>query len=94
MAEARPWDFVKPSTSYVSDEVAAERMTVCDGCESLRLKTCMKCGCVMPLKTRLAHAECPVGKWGAVAVPANGVTEKENPDAGDALHGLGSGAVG
>jgi hypothetical protein len=25
---------------------------------------CQKCSCYMPMKTTLARASCPVGKWG------------------------------
>lgn len=63
---ARPWDILNPETKYVSEEVAKERLSTCEGCPFFTAaKTCEKCGCFMPLKTKLAHAECPVGKWHA-----------------------------
>ena len=41
-------------------------MDLCNGCEFLTktTKQCEKCGCFMTAKTRLANAECPIGKWG------------------------------
>lgn len=65
---ARPWDFLNPNTNYVDSAIQASRMEICHGCDRLNglLQTCRECGCFMPAKTRLAHAECPLGKWGAV----------------------------
>lgn len=63
MPETSPIDFLKPSTEYVSKEIANKRMSVCNGCEFLKLKFCEKCKCFMPAKTKLADAECPIKKW-------------------------------
>ena len=43
----------------------SERMKICRGCEFFRdsIAQCKKCGCFMPVKTRLEIAKCPVGKW-------------------------------
>jgi hypothetical protein len=43
-------------------------MSICNSCEHLIkfTKQCKKCGCLMHLKTKLAKASCPVGKWEAV----------------------------
>lgn len=60
---ARPWDVLNPHTQYVSSEVAERRMNVCRSCPRLSLGVCRSCGCYMPLKTRMAHAECPEGLW-------------------------------
>lgn len=44
--------------------VQATRYNICKNCTSFTiLKTCKECGCIMPLKTRLANAVCPLGKW-------------------------------
>lgn len=57
-----------PST--VPDEIAKQRLTICESCEQLNkaLYTCKRCGCFMKLKTKLAVAECPLEgelkKWG------------------------------
>jgi hypothetical protein len=60
---ARPWDFLMPNTEYVSSLEAKERLDICKQCPKLTAKVCQECGCFMPLKTKLKHAECPIGKW-------------------------------
>lgn len=63
--EAKPWDFLDPNTEYVDEATKNARMSVCRSCEFF-IKIpgmCKKCGCVMEFKTRLAHAQCPIGKW-------------------------------
>jgi len=46
-------------------ELSSERMNICKHCEKYKktLKQCSECGCFMPLKTRVAHAKCPLNKW-------------------------------
>jgi len=47
------------------DEVAKERLKVCESCVYL-LKpayVCSQCGCLMKLKVTWKEAECPAGKW-------------------------------
>lgn len=62
--DAKPWDLVNGS-ERVLDTVALERYEICKTCEHFRPipKTCKKCGCFMKMKTTLAKAKCPVGKW-------------------------------
>lgn len=61
----RPWHLLDPSIPRAPDEEATIRFNTCLGCEHLLKATsqCTKCGCFMNLKTKLAAAECPVGKW-------------------------------
>jgi hypothetical protein len=41
-----------------------QRMDICGSCEKLSvLKFCKECHCLMPVKTYLSFAECPLGKW-------------------------------
>ena len=42
------------------------RMKICVACEHYIsfTKMCSKCGCFMPLKTKLSFERCPIGKWG------------------------------
>ena len=51
--------------AFLADsDVQATRYDICKDCSSFTvLKTCKECGCIMPLKTRLANAVCPLGKW-------------------------------
>ena len=60
----RPWDFVNPNTEYIQEDIQKERYSICEECPHLTLaKTCTRCGCFMPAKTKLLHAECPIKKW-------------------------------
>jgi hypothetical protein len=70
---ARPWDLLNPNIGRVSDEVKKLRMEFCTNCEFFISLTqqCTKCGCIMPAKTGLPHASCPVGKWDAVPDEGN-----------------------
>lgn len=67
-AKVSPFDFFRKSTEYASDTLAEERFSTCQNCEFfLKIsKQCVKCGCFMHLKTKLAAAECPIGKWGPI----------------------------
>ena len=42
-----------------------ERYEICQSCDWFRtvIKQCKKCGCIMPLKTQLQSAKCPIRKW-------------------------------
>jgi len=66
---ARFRDLFDPTVPRVNRSVRRERLNLCEGCDnySKTLRTCGVCGCVMPLKTTLAHAECPIGLWKAEA---------------------------
>ena len=40
--------------------------SICKKCPHLRslTKTCQKCNCFMPVKTKIQAVSCPIGKWG------------------------------
>jgi hypothetical protein len=62
---SKPWDFLNPNTEYVDEEIAESRLNICFSCDrffNLTLQ-CKECGCFMHLKTKLANATCPLGKW-------------------------------
>ena len=67
----RPWDLLNANKERVGAKLKAERLAICKTCPFLIKATnqCKKCGCFMNLKTQLAEAYCPVGKWHAVDVP-------------------------
>ncbi len=46
-------------------EIIDKRWAECQKCEFLFKPTgnCKKCGCFMKVKTRVATASCPIGKW-------------------------------
>lgn len=59
-----PVDFFNPETEYASSDKANERMSICENCPELSITNqCKQCGCFMHLKTKLAHATCPLNKW-------------------------------
>jgi len=51
---------------FVIMQEQQRRYTICKECPHLRkiTKTCTKCNCFMPLKTKLKEVSCPIGKWG------------------------------
>lgn len=52
-----------PSDSEI-EELSKKRMVICNSCSHLKtLKTCGKCGCYMPAKTRSVTANCPLKYW-------------------------------
>jgi hypothetical protein len=65
LGETRPWDILNPNTEYVEEAESTRRYDICKACPELidLTKQCKQCGCVMPLKTKLAKAECPLKKW-------------------------------
>ena len=44
-------------------DIIDKRWDICTGCEFLNNNKCEKCGCFMKVKTRVATASCPIGKW-------------------------------
>lgn len=66
LGDTRPWDVINTKIEHVSETKAKERMDICLSCPELvnLTKQCKKCGCIMPLKTKLALAVCPIEKWG------------------------------
>jgi len=63
--DVKPWDLFNPNKPRSPEELAQYRLEICKGCEWYRKNTnqCKKCGCFMKLKTSLANAKCPLGKW-------------------------------
>lgn len=61
----KPWDLLNAKKPKLSEEFQKERMDICLSCPELIKLThqCKKCGCFMQLKTKLAEARCPIGKW-------------------------------
>ena len=66
----RPWDLLNARKARVGEQVKEDRMAICRECPFFIKLTqqCTKCGCIMPAKTLLADAACPVGKWHPVDV--------------------------
>ena len=46
------------------NDIIANRVNYCKNCPYITNNfRCTQCGCFMKLKTTLAHAKCPIGKW-------------------------------
>ena len=45
------------------ENLAAERMRICDGCEYQKAYTCGLCGCPLKAKSRAVDAKCPDSRW-------------------------------
>ncbi len=61
----RPWDLLNTTTERATDDLAKNRLTICEECDRLTkvTKQCKECGCIMPLKVKLKKATCPLSKW-------------------------------
>lgn len=59
------FDLLNPKAENATDELAKNRLTICEECDRLIkvTKQCKECGCVMPLKVKLKKATCPLSKW-------------------------------
>lgn len=66
LGDSRPWHILEKERIIQDQSIIDKRMEICRACpEFLKLTNrCNKCGCVMPLKTKIRQAECPIGKWG------------------------------
>ena len=63
MDSVRPWDLL--SDDMADAAVIEHRMSLCRDCDKYisLTKQCKECWCIMPLKTKIAAANCPIGKW-------------------------------
>lgn len=51
---------------FVEQEIADERLKICKNCPQLSTASiCKICNCIMPIKTKLAYAACPLNLWSA-----------------------------
>ena len=51
-------------------EIATERITLCNSCDSLYKPTnqCKHCGCFVVAKVQFAASSCPINKWPAFKI--------------------------
>ena len=45
------------------EHFALQRIKICRECEHYKMFMCSQCGCIMPIKTRIKNAYCPIRKW-------------------------------
>jgi len=62
---ARPWDLFNKKIEHVTESIAKDRLDICKECPMYIKSThqCKECGCIMNLKVKLPHAQCPLDKW-------------------------------
>lgn len=65
MKEVRPWDLLNPNQPRSQEDIAKNRLSICESCEYFIKLThqCNQCGCIMPLKVKLENATCPKNFW-------------------------------
>lgn len=57
-------DALKLKLQILPVEASAARFAICEACPHYNAKKkCDKCGCYMPVKTKLTRASCPLKKW-------------------------------
>ena len=69
------WDLIKYVQSTngaaltVTDEVYAERIKTCQGCDRFDVleNECKECGCYVPMKAKMILDSCPLDKWSSVS---------------------------
>jgi hypothetical protein len=55
--------FLGSGLKTVTPDVLQQRLQTCAGCENHTGVRCRLCGCFTSVKARMAHEECPIGKW-------------------------------
>ena len=65
LGDTRPWELLNPNAPKADDTTVSVRMSHCNSCPEYiqTTKQCKKCLCIMPLKTKLLDAKCPLGHW-------------------------------
>ena len=77
--QVRPWDLFNKNMNRVPSEIRNQRLSICRECPFYVNATeqCKKCLCIMPQKTKLADAFCPIHKWESYQLDPNEVNYKE-----------------
>ena len=47
----------------IDGKTANKRRSICEQCEHNKVSVCSKCLCIIPVKTSVKTAKCPIGKW-------------------------------
>ena len=57
--------FIGSGLKTTAPDIQQNRMATCQACEHHTGLRCRICGCFTNVKTRMAHEQCPIGKWPA-----------------------------
>ena len=52
-----------------NEEQLQNRLNICASCEFMSESRCLKCGCFIQAKARLATSVCPINKWQSLTPP-------------------------
>lgn len=65
MKKVKPWDLLNPNQPKSTEEIAKDRISICESCTDFIKLThqCKLCGCIMPMKVKLENAICPKNLW-------------------------------
>jgi hypothetical protein len=55
--------FIGSGLKSTPADIQQKRMATCQACEHHSGLRCRVCGCFTNVKTRMAHEQCPIGKW-------------------------------
>jgi tetratricopeptide (TPR) repeat protein len=55
--------FIGSGLKTTPPDLQQSRMATCERCEHHTGMRCRVCGCFTHVKTRMAHEQCPIGKW-------------------------------
>jgi hypothetical protein len=55
--------FIGSGMKTTTADLQKSRMATCLACEHHTGLRCRVCGCFTNVKTRMAHEQCPIGKW-------------------------------
>lgn len=62
--------FPKEEIKELIEQTSEERLNICKECEHYKengfYKSCGKCGCSFPAKTKCLSCNCPINKWTAL----------------------------
>lgn len=60
-----PLDLLNLTSSKIDGLESNKRLEICQSCDKFisTTKQCRECGCIMPMKVKLAKAKCPLNKW-------------------------------
>jgi hypothetical protein len=56
-------DAIEGKDIAASQQQIKERISICNDCDWFFEKRCLKCGCFISVKSKLASAKCPLDKW-------------------------------
>ncbi len=55
--------FIGSGLKTTAPDLQQKRLATCQACEHHTGLRCRICGCFTNVKTRMAHEQCPIGKW-------------------------------